>query len=194
MSPFASFSNVEHVFSVWQVLNPSDYAQWPDDKWLSGTQQPWFDGEGKSDHHFEALAPLYPFHKDDHATNWNSNACRDIGLLGYAYEELQYWKYRSPRTDPRPPHGVPPVHPPLDEPAYCRDIRKMIAKKYGWAVPNPEQILKIEAKIREGIPDSVAARGNRLSVIGIDGKQFNDYVVQVVVDRYVTLVIFVFRR
>jgi hypothetical protein len=70
----------------------------------------------------------------------------------------------------------------------------MIAKKYGWAVPNPEQILKIEAKIREGIPDSVAARGNRLSVIGIDGKQFNDYVVQVVVDRYVTLVIFVFRR
>ena len=66
-------------------------------------------------------SPLAPFHKDEYGECWDSNSCRDIQELGYAFEELRDWlpKYHASGK--------------FDRPAYCEDIRKSLNDKYSWA-------------------------------------------------------------
>ena len=42
-------------------------------------------------------SPLTPFHTDDRGTYWNSDGCRDVKALGYSYDELRDWdpKYHT---------------------------------------------------------------------------------------------------
>lgn len=170
--------NIEHYLSVFQALNPVDYARWPNDPWLSKTDQPWFDG--KVDHSKDELVPLEPFHKNDQGSLWNSNACRDISRLGYGYEDLQPWRYRGPVI---PPHlTIDPPPPPFDAPRYCSDIRKVIKEKYEWAVPQSEQVRRVGAKSQVFLAEP---EKHPFKSTGLSETTFNEYVVRVLVDRYV---------
>lgn len=75
--------------------------------------------------------------------------------LGYAFEETrewlpEYWK-----------DGV------FDEPAYCRDVRKAVKEKYGWASPTVEKLSAFSGKIT----------GSKCA------RQYTEYVINVRVDR-----------
>lgn len=205
----SSYSNIDRLLSIFQALNPEDYEDWPHDPWLSKTINPWFTSTSETDAdgtwtepHGKVsettTTPLMPFHTDAKATFWTSDACRSTKSLGYAYEELRDW-------DPifRDASGK------FNEPLFCKAVRLSAIAKYGWAVPSRSRLAKLQV-LRAPSVDVDEAKKSEVAMAqstiakhvlgGIDvpfksplfyanvpegERQFNEYVVNARVDRYV---------
>lgn len=192
--------NVERLLSIFQALNPVDYKSWPTDPWISKTVEPWFTGEIQPDEsgtwtiphgsRERTTTPLAPFHKDKLGSTWDSDGCRFIKTLGYGYEELQDWlpKYQ--------------IEGRFNEPLFCADVRRSLVDKYGWALPQAAQVKKV-ARAASDRPSFDSARGEsefgQVSLFATQEKhvavghssvvherQFNEFVVNVRVNRYVS--------
>ena len=166
--------------SIFQALNPQDHKDWPHDKWISGTVEPWFTGVSQEDSSGTYTRPygsqetttdlLTPFHKDTDGTVYDSDGCRYINNFGYAFEELQDW--------------LPKYHTrgKFNEPLFCADIRKALKEKYGWALPSLDAV----RRIARGAPQQHLPKAEP-STLPIQERQYNEYVINVRVDRYVCL-------
>ncbi|KAJ3555446.1 hypothetical protein NM688_g2572 [Phlebia brevispora] len=171
--------NVERLFSIFQALNPADYKDWPEDRWLSAKGiVSWFDHDPENDDdgtwtssrdtEENTHSPLTPFHKDTKGTVYDSDGCRYISDFGYAFEELQDWlpKYRDE-------FGM------FDTSLYCKDIRKALREKYGWSAPAADRIRHLGRAAKEA-EDLEQLEG----ATTVHHHRYNEYVVNVLVDRF----------
>ena len=116
--------------------------------------------------------------------------------LGYSYEELRDWdpKYHSSGR--------------FDEALYCSDIRASLVRNYGWALPPMNRIRRLAraatTAARAPATEAPAAEAEenkegpelhftarrvhrevpRSSAVPVEQRQFDEYVVNVRVDRY----------
>ena len=166
------------MFSIFQALNPEDYKQWPEDKWISGTEEPWFTGISQKNagggtltrpygENERSTSQLTPFHKDDQGTVYDSDGCRNINQFGYAFEELQDWLPKYHETGR------------FNEPKFCQDIRATLVRLYGWAVPSLDTVHRIRRRIdrHHRLPETDRR------TLPIAERQYEEYVVNVRVDR-----------
>lgn len=168
---------MERLLSIFQALNPADYANWPNDKWISGTQEPWFTDQSQVDaqgtwtrkygENEQTTSLLTPFSKDTNGTIYDSDGCRNINILGYAFEELQDWlpKYHASGS--------------FNEPLYCKDIRKKLIQKYGWALPTLNSVRRIALGVHHDLPSAEPR------AVPATERTYSEYVINVLVDRYV---------
>jgi tyrosinase len=200
---------VERLICIFQALNPADFKSWPNDPWISKTVEPWFENVSETDDagtwtiphgtRERSTTPLAPFSKDERGTIWTSDGCRSFKDLGYSFEELQDWlpKYN---TDGK-----------FNEPLFVADVRQSLIDKYGWALPRIAQLRRL-AQVPQGTVRSqaeshaqgaLASAESKVSGLASQAKQavlghkstehksteherqFNEYVINVRVDRYV---------
>lgn len=72
--------NIDHIFALWQGINPQDYS------FNTPLSQSTFSMQAGT-----MMTPdshLSPFHKDSQATPWTSNDVRDMTVFGYTYPEF----------------------------------------------------------------------------------------------------------
>lgn len=159
---------------MWQTLFAEQYGEW-----LKSTAEPKDNSQ----------TPLIPFCKDDQSTAYKStDSSLKFDEFGYAYPELQRWKYDS------------------DE-AYLQSIREAISSLYATTAPTV-LLLKSNKQARQAVVKSVspedlitsfvppvlveeAAAEPAVALTASDGAQedisweHDDYVVNVVYERSV---------
>lgn len=85
-----TFSNIDRIFAIYQTLTDKDEKRsW----WVSDTISYTDDNGENKTLTLTPKTPLHPFHSDDKGATYDSNGIRQIAKLGYAYPELQRWRY-----------------------------------------------------------------------------------------------------
>lgn len=104
-------SNIDRLFALWQGLNP--------DKWFKESKVNQFFQETiglPKDSPITPQTPLRPFHKDTKGTVITPEDVRYTYSYGYAYPELQTWKYKPSN---------------YDNVEFAKQLRKTVNELYG---------------------------------------------------------------